>query len=547
MEKIWLNSYQLGVPHEIHAHAYSSLAHFFEEKCRQFKHRTAFINFGTRLSFSELERQSRFLASYLQNVVKLKPGSRVAVMLPNILQYPIAVFGILRAGMVIVNINVRYKAPELKQELDDSGAEGLIIFSTATPVLSSILHDIQLKTVIVTEIGDLFQCPKNIAFNLYTRFSHRKPSAIPHAITFNSALDQGKQLKFNRVDLTLDDLAFLQYTGGTTGIPKGAMLTHGSMIANILQLSAFFKPMAHDEELIVTALPLCHIFALTANCLTFLELGCANLLITDPTNIAAFIKQLSHYRFTVFVGLNTLFLHLLKHPKFAQLDFSSLHLTFAGGMPTQASIAQEWQRVTGVPIIEGYGLTEASPAVVVNPMNNTEFSSTIGVPLPSTEVSVRDDAGHELGCDVPGELWIRGPQVMLGYWCAPEETQQVLSQDGWLRTGDIVTINSTGFIRIVDRKKEMILVSGFNVYPSEIEAVIAKHPGVLEVAVIGVPDETTGEKLKAVIVKKQPNLTEQDIIDFCHPFLTRYKIPHSVEFRESLPKSMVGKVLKRAL
>lgn len=548
MEKIWLKNYHSSVPATINADAYPSLVHYFEAKCEQYKDRTAFINFGTPLSFAELEEKSRHFAAYLQESLKLAPGSRVAVMMPNLLQYPVVLFGILRAGMTVVNFNPRYTTHEVQHQLQDCGASCMIVFSYAAHILQNALEGTAVEHVLVTEIGDLFHFLKSVGFNFYLHYVKKeKPWVIPGAKSLLTALKEGQHLNFNRVDVQPSDLAFLQYTGGTTGVAKAAMLTHRNMVANTQQVIALFKSIAHQEELVVTVLPLYHIFALTANCLTFLEFGCPNLLITDPTNLKQTIAELSHHPITVFVGLNTLFNALLNSSKFADLDFSKLHLTFAGGMPTQTAVAERWQKMTGTPIIEGYGLTEASPVVSVNPMTNKDFNGTIGLPLPSTEVSVRNEAGEEVGLETPGELWVRGPQVMQGYWKKPTETAKVLMPEGWLRTGDIVTINARGFLRIIDREKDMVIVSGFNVFPSEVEDIIAQHPGVLEVGVVGVPDPVTGEKLKAVIVRKDLNLKATDIINYCRQELTGYKIPRVIEFRDSLPKSAVGKVLRKEL
>ncbi|MGB6976210.1 MAG: AMP-binding protein [Gammaproteobacteria bacterium] len=550
MEKIWLKNYPKGVQDKIDVHAYDSLVAMLEQSCQRFAERPAFSNLGTELNYRALEVQSRYFATFLQQGWGLKKGERLAIILPNLLQYPVAFFGTLRAGVVVVNVNPLYTVPELVHQLNDAGVENALILANFAHVLQEALPQTNIKRVIVTEIGDLLGTVKGTLINFFLKYVKRKvrPWQIPNTITFKQVLAQGARRILAPVDINSSDIALLQYTGGTTGVAKGAMLTHGNLVANVLQcLEYVFPKEKTTQETAIAPLPLYHIFSLTTCCLCFIPIGGLVILITDPRNLKYLIKQMIKYPFTVLMGINTLFNALLQQPKFAKLDFSKLRLAVSGGMATQAAVAENWRKLTRNTLLEGYGLTEASPVVTINPPQLTYFSGSIGLPVPATDVSVRDEQGQELPIGKSGELWVKGPQVMLGYWHNPEETRQILTEEGWLKTGDIVLMDEKGFIYLVDRKKDMIIVSGFNVYPNEVEDVIASHPGVFEVGVVGVPDSHTGEAVKAVIVKKDPALTEQDIIAYCHQRLTRYKVPKIIEFRLELPKTNVGKILRRAL
>ncbi len=550
MEKVWLNEYPEGTPHEIDLSRYRSLKEIIENSCARYRDLPAFENMGKTLTYGELDQQSRYFATYLQKVAGLSEGDRVAVMMPNLLQYPVAIFGILRAGMVVVNTNPLYTPRELRHQLTDSGASAIVILENFAYTLAKVINDTKVKTVITTEIGDLLKFPKSRLLNFAVRKIKKMVPAwdIPDTVKFRRTLNEGKWHTLDPVELGHDDLAFLQYTGGTTGVAKGAMLSHGNMVANLLQASAWLDPVTEEgRDLVVTALPLYHIFSLTANCLTFMEIGGCNLLITNPRDFAGFVKELKKHKFTAFTGVNTLFNALLNTPGFAEIDFSHLRLTLGGGMAVQRAVAEEWQRITGAPLLEAYGLTETSPAASINPLTNTEYNGSIGVPIPSTEFSIRDEQSNELPVGKVGEICIRGPQVMKGYWNRPEATAEVMFEGGWLRTGDMGRMDEQGYFFIEDRKKDMILVSGFNVYPNEIESVVVEHPGVLEAAAVGVPDERSGEAVKLFVVRKDPNLTEKQVRDFCKEQLTGYKVPRSVEFRDELPKTNVGKILRRAL
>lgn len=550
MEKIWLKSYPANVPAEINPQQVVSLVDLLEKNCQCYANNFAFSNLGTSLSYKDLETQSRHFAAYLQEVLQLKKGARVAIMLPNILQYPIVMFGILRAGLIVVNINPLYTAPELAHQLKDSGAETIVVLANFANVLEKAFPVTQVKHVIITEIGDLMGPIKSQLVNFVVKYVKKMVPTwnIPDAVTFKKVMVQGAQKTFNKVAVNAADIAYLQYTGGTTGVAKGAMLTHGNMVANILQTLTYVSAAVRQgQETVIVALPLYHIFSLTICCLAFLASGGHGILITNPRDIPNFVKELRKIPFSVLVGVNTLFNALLNNAEFRKLDFSTLHLNVAGGMAMQRAVADRWQQLTGKFILEGYGLTEASPVVSVNPTDITSFTGSIGLPLPSTDVKICDEDDNELPLGEVGELWVKGPQVMKGYWHKEEETKNVLTPDGWLKTGDIVRMDEKGFIYIVDRKKDMIIVSGFNVYPNEVEEVIASHPGVLEVGVIGVPSLQTGEAVKAFVVKKDPNLTEKEILDFVHQRLTRYKVPKIIEFKSELPKSNVGKILRRKL
>lgn len=550
MEKVWIRNYQAGVPAEINPDAYQSLVEVFAISCQQFAKRKAFTNLGSDLSYEKLEQLATCFASYLQQKLGLQKGDRVGIMLPNSLQYPVALFGTLKAGGIVVNFNPLYTADEMAHQIQDAGLKVLIVMANFANVLEEALKKVSVPHIIVTQLGDLLSWPKSMIVNFVIKNIKKlvKPWHIPGALTLKTVLAEGKSCSFSEVTVEGGDIAFLQYTGGTTGVAKGAMLTHRNMVANIEQSTAFIIPnIGSGIELVITALPMYHIFSLLANCLDFLKLGGQNVLITNPRDIPAFVKELSQYSFTAITGVNTLFNALLNNSSFASLDFSRLQLTLGGGMAVQHAVAERWQQITGKPLLEAYGLTETCPAVCINPLNLPAYNGTIGLPLPSTEVSIRNEAEEELGFDTPGELWVKGPQVMKGYWNKPEETALVLKPDGWLRTGDIATINSDGFVKIVDRAKDMIIVSGFNVYPNEIEDVIAACPQVKEVAIIGVPSAVSGESVKAFIVPQDDTVTKADIMNYCRAHLTGYKIPRLIEFRQELPKSNVGKILRRAL
>jgi long-chain acyl-CoA synthetase len=549
-QRPWLASYPPGVPATIDMHAYRSLAHVLESACERFHHRPAFANMGRTLRYADIDRLSRNFASYLRNVLKLEKGDRVAIMLPNELQYPVAIFGALRAGLTVVNTNPMYTARELRHQLHDSGASAIVVLDNFAATLAEVLHDTPLRHVITTGLGDLLGFPKAQVVNLMLRHVKKMvpPFKIAHAVRFNAALAAGARKPPPRTEITQNDIAFLQYTGGTTGVAKGAMLTHGNMVANMQQSCAWLGASAREgEEVIITAIPLYHIFALEANCLVFMRFGGLNHLITNPRDMAGFVRILKGIRFTAITGVNTLFNGLLNTPGFDKLDFSALHLTLGGGMAVQRAVAERWKKVTGVTLVEAYGLTETSPAACMNPLDLAEYNGAIGLPISSTDASIQDDNGNELGVGEVGELCIRGPQVMKGYWQRPEETAKVLGSDGWLHTGDIARMDEKGYFTIVDRKKDMILVSGFNVYPNEIEDVVAPCPGVLEVAAVGVPDEKSGEAVKLVVVRKDPALTAETIKAHCRENLTGYKLPKYIEFRDALPKTNVGKILRREL
>jgi len=548
MDKIWLKNYPQGVPAEIDIDQLPSLVDLFEQACAAYAGKVAFISMGATLTYRQLDQRSREFAGWLQSL-GLQQGDRVALMMPNLLQYPICIFGALRAGYTVVNCNPLYTARELEHQLRDSGADVIVILENFAHVLQEAMTKTPVKHVIVTSLGDMLGI-KGLLVNFVVRKIKKMvpPWSLPGSVSFKDMLHKSEGLALLPVKVGHEDIAFLQYTGGTTGVSKGAMLTHCNIIANLQQAHAWLKPvLTKGDELIVTALPLYHIFALTANCLTFLKLGASNLLITNPRDIPGFIKELKKYKFTTFTGVNTLFNALLHDPNFASLDFSHLRVALGGGMAVQKAVADKWKATTGQPLIEAYGLTETSPAATINPLNLAEYNGSIGLPISSTEVVIRNDDGIDVAPGEAGEICIRGPQVMKGYWNRPDETAKVIMADGFLKTGDVGIVDEKGFIRIVDRKKDMILVSGFNVYPNEIEAVVAMHPGVLEVAAVGVPDEKSSEAVKIFVVKKDPNLTAEDLIAHCKLNLTGYKIPKHVEFRADLPKTNVGKILRRAL
>lgn len=550
MEKIWLQSYQEGVKAQVDVCAYSSIIDVLHTSVKKFADQPSFSNFGVTLTYSETAAYVNQLTSYLQKILKLEKGDRVAIMMPNVLQYPISVFGILQAGGVVVNVNPLYTPRELAHQLKDSGATAIVVLENFAHTLEKALSQTAIKQVIVTSMGDMLGWIKGTAINFMLRKIKKlvKPFHIPNAISFRDALSQGKKQRFTPVPLTLEDLALLQYTGGTTGVAKGAMLTHGNIVANMQQAGEWIKAnLVEGKEQVVTPLPLYHIFSLTVNIMIFAKVGSKNILITNPRDIGGLIKVLKKNCVTVLTGVNTLFNALIHHHDFRSIDFSHLKLVLGGGMATQKSVAQEWKAITGVPIIDAYGLTEASPGVCANPLNNKEFTGTAGLPVSNTDIEIRDENGNELGINQVGELWVKGPQVMKGYWNMPEETAKVLDNRGFVATGDMAEINSKGYVRLVDRKKDMILVSGFNVYPNEIEDVVASMPGVLETACIGVPNEKSGEAIKLFVVKRDPALTREDIISYCRKYLTGYKVPKDIEFRDELPKSTVGKILRKDL
>lgn len=549
LNKVWLNRYPADVPAEISADRYSSLIDLFEHAAKRYADQPAFINMGQAMTFRKLEERSRAFAAYLQEGLGLKKGDRVALMMPNLLQYPIALFGILRAGMVVVNVNPLYTPRELEHQLNDSGASAIVIVSNFAHTLEKVVEKTQVKHVILTRLGDQLAPGKATLVNFVVKYIKRLVPKyhLPDAISFRSALQTGYRMQYVRPEVINDDLAFLQYTGGTTGVAKGAMLTHRNMQANLEQTKATYGSLLKEgKETVVTALPLYHIFALTVNCLLFIDLGGTNLLITNPRDIPGLVKELAKTRFTAITGVNTLFNALLNDAEFQKLDFSHLSLCAGGGMSVQKAVAERWEKLTGHYLLEGYGLTECSPLVSVNPYDIRFHSGSIGLPVPSTDIKLVDEQGDEVGEGEPGELCIKGPQVMLGYWQHPAATDDVL-KNGWLHSGDIVTVDHEGFIRIVDRKKDMILVSGFNVYPNEIEDVLMLHHKVREAAAIGVPNDISGETVKICVVKKDPSLTKEELIAHCKKHLTGYKIPRIVEFREELPKTNVGKILRREL
>lgn len=548
MNKIWLKNYPPGVPAEINPAEFSSLQVLIGASCRQFADLPAYTSMGTTTTYAEYERRARNFGAWLQHTAKMRKGDRIALMLPNVLQYPIALYGALLAGLTIVNTNPLYTARELEHQLTDSGATAIVVLDNFAQTLQGVIGATKLRTVIVTGVGDQLSWPKSTAVNFVVRRIRKQVPRweIPGAIAFNEVLEQGQYAPLVPVDLAHDDIAFLQYTGGTTGVAKGAMLTHRNMIANVLQSAAWIGNEAKPgRDIVITALPLYHIFALTGNWLTFVKFGAHIILIANPRDFPAFVAELKQFRFTYISGVNTLFNALLNTPGFAEVDFSALRITLGGGMAVQRTVAEQWQRVTGNVITQAWGLTETSPAACINPFTQP-FNSSIGLPISSTEISIRNDDGEELAAGAVGEICVRGPQVMAGYWNRPDETAKVMIDD-WLRTGDIGRVDAEGFVYIEDRKKDMILVSGFNVYPNEVESVAAAHPGVLEVAAVAQPDERSGESVALFVVRKDPNLTEQQLIDFCRKELTGYKAPHHVYFRNELPKTNVGKILRRAL
>lgn len=550
MDQPWINHLPKDVPAEINVDQYSSLVDMFETAVAKYADQPAFINMGATLTYRKLEERSRAFAAYLQNELKLEKGDRVALMMPNLLQYPIALFGVLRAGMVVVNVNPLYTPRELKHQLIDSGAKAIVVVSNFARTLEEVVDQTPVKSVIITSLGDQLSAPKRTLVNFVVKYIKKLVPKydLPHALSMRDTLSRGRRMQYVKPVITNDDLAFLQYTGGTTGVSKGAMLTHRNVVANVLQADGAYSPALNDgSEFVVTALPLYHIFALTVNCLLFLHKGSQNLLITNPRDIPAFVAELKKYPFTALTGVNTLFNALVNSEDFSQLDFSRLKLSIGGGMAVQKAVADKWQNITKTRLLEGYGLTEASPLLTCCPYNLDGYNGSIGFPAPSTLIQIRDDDGNILAQGETGELFGKGPQVMKGYWQRPEETAKVIDKDGWLATGDIGYMDEQGFFYIVDRKKDMILVSGFNVFPNEVEEVVALHPKVIEVAAVGVPNDASGELVKVFVVAKDKSLTADDIIKHCRIHLTGYKVPKLVEFRNELPKTNVGKILRREL
>ena len=550
MDQPWINSLPADVPAEIDVHRYTSLLEMFEKAVNTYADQPAFVNMGATLTYRKLEERSRAFAAYLQNDLKLQRGDRVAIMMPNLLQYPIALFGVLRAGMVVVNVNPLYTPRELKHQLVDSGAKAIVVVSNFASTLEAVVDQTPVKNVIITGLGDLLSAPKRTLVNFVVKYIKRlvPKYSLPHAISMRRALRAGKKAQYVKPEVKSDDVAFLQYTGGTTGVSKGAMLSHGNIVANVLQANGAYDPLLNDgKEFVVTALPLYHIFALTVNCLLFLHKGANNLLITNPRDIPGFVAELTKTPFTALTGVNTLFNALVNSEEFKALDFSRLKLSIGGGMAVQRAVADKWQSITKTRLLEGYGLTEASPLVACCPYDLAGYNGSIGLPAPSTQIQVRGDDGQVLPQGETGELYAKGPQVMLGYWQRPEETAKVIDKDGWLATGDIGYMDEKGFFYIVDRKKDMILVSGFNVFPNEVEEVVALHPKVVEVAAVGVPHEVSGELVKIFVVAKDKSLTDKELIKHCRHHLTGYKVPKLVEFRDELPKTNVGKILRREL
>ena len=550
MDQPWINHLPEDVPAEINVEQYSSLVDMFDTAVAKYEDQPAFINMGATLTYRKLEERSRAFAAYLQNELKLEKGDRVALMMPNLLQYPIALFGVLRAGMVVVNVNPLYTPRELKHQLIDSGAKAIVVVSNFARTLEEVVDQTPVESVIITSLGDQLSAPKRTLVNFVVKYIKKLVPKydLPHALSMRDTLSTGRRMQYIKPEVTNDDLAFLQYTGGTTGVSKGAMLTHGNIVANVLQADGAYSPALNDgSEFVVTALPLYHIFALTVNCLLFLHKGSQNLLITNPRDIPGFVAELKKYPFTALTGVNTLFNALVNSDDFSQLDFSRLKLSIGGGMAVQKAVADKWQTITKTRLLEGYGLTEASPLLTCCPYNLDGYNGSIGFPAPSTLIQIRNDDGKVLAQGETGEIFGKGPQVMKGYWQRPEETAKVIDTDGWLATGDIGYMDEKGFFYIVDRKKDMILVSGFNVFPNEVEEVVALHPKVIEVAAVGVPNDASGELVKVFVVAKDKSLTAEDIIKHCRIHLTGYKVPKLVEFRDELPKTNVGKILRREL
>lgn len=549
-EGLHFKSYPAGVSRTVDLDEFRSISEVFERSVATYPERVAFINMGKSITYAELDELSRRFGAYLQSKVGLRKGDRVALMMPNVLQYPIALFGALRVGCTVVNCNPLYSPRELQHQLSDSGAAAIVVLENFAHVVAAVVDRTSVRAVLTTGVGDMLDFPLRLVTNLVVRHVRKMvpPWRIDGAVAFAKALEIGRGARWTPVATDHDDIAFLQYTGGTTGVPKGAMLTHGNIVANLQQAHAWIRSGLDERgETVVTALPLYHIFALLANCLTFMKIGASNLLITNPRDIPGLVKELARHRVTIMTGVNTLFNALLADPNFRKLDFSSWKLVLGGGMAVQRPVAERWKEVTGITLLEAYGMTETSPAVTINPIDLPAYNGSIGLPIPGTEIALRDDYGEDVAPGDCGELCVRGPQVMKGYWNRAEETAAVMTPDGYLRTGDIAMVDADGFVHIVDRKKDMINVSGFNVYPNEIEEVLTAHPGVFEAGAVGVPDERSGEAVKVVVVRSDPTLTVEELIDHCRQNLTSYKIPRYVEFRSELPKTNVGKVLRRAL
>jgi long-chain acyl-CoA synthetase len=556
MDRFWLKHYPPGVPADVNVDQYSSLVQLMEEGFAKYANRDAYAFMDRRFTFAEVERQSAAIGAWLQGL-GLARGARVAIMMPNVVQYPIALAGVLRAGYVVVNVNPLYTPRELEHQLKDSGAEAIVILENFAATLEQVIAKTSVKHVVVASIGDMLGFPKGAIVNFAVRrIKKMVPTySLPGHVRFGDALEAGAERKLTPVAVGPQDVAFLQYTGGTTGVSKGATLTHRNLIANVLQLEAWVQPALKDtsrgpvpEQLVyICALPLYHVFALTVNCLGGLRLGSLNVLIANPRDIPGFAKELAKYPFNVIPGVNTLFNALAQSPDFQKLDFSTMRIANGGGMAVQQAVAEKWIKLTGVPIVEGYGLSETSPIATSNPVVAREYNGTIGLPMPSTEIAILDDAGQPVPLGQPGEIAIRGPQVMAGYWNRPDETAKVMTPDGFFKSGDIGVMDERGYTKIVDRKKDMIIVSGFNVYPNEVEGVVAMHPGVVECAAIGVPDAKSGEAVKVFVVRKDPTLTEAALMDFCKENLTGYKKPKYIVFRDELPKTNVGKILRREL
>ena len=552
MDKVWLQSYPPGVPAEIDPDQYRSLVHLLEESFRKYADRKAFVCMDKFLTYGELDEYSKKLAAWLQSR-GLSPGARVAIMMPNVLQYPIALAAVLRAGYTVANVNPLYTPRELEHQLTDSGSEAIIVLENFAHTVQKVMGKTPLRHVVVASMGEMLGGVKGMLVNFVVRNVKKMVPefSLPNMVTFKDALAQGERMSFTPAELKADDVAFLQYTGGTTGVSKGATLTHRNVMANVLQTEAWAQPCmketAGEQVTIVCALPLYHIFALTACAMWGMRMGALNVLIVNPRDIPAFVKELGKYRFNMLPAVNTLYNALANNPEFARLDFSSLRMCNGGGMAVQKPVADKWRELTGVAIIEGYGLSETSPVATCNRADGKEFTGTIGLPVPSTDIAIMDDEGRHLAAGEIGEIAIRGPQVMAGYWNRPDETAKVMTADGFFRSGDVGIMDAGGFVKIVDRKKDMVLVSGFNVYPNELEGVIAGHPGVLECAVVGVPDEHSGEAVKVFVVKKDPGLTKEQLMEYCREQFTGYKRPKYIEFRDELPKTNVGKILRRAL
>ncbi|MCK3655640.1 long-chain-fatty-acid--CoA ligase [Pasteurellaceae bacterium Macca] len=551
MDKIWFKNYPPQAEKVLDVEPYSSLVEMFEQAVNRHPDMPAYINMGKILTYRKLEERSRAFAAYLQNELRLEKGERIALMMPNLLQYPIALFGALRAGLVVVNVNPLYTPRELEHQLNDSGAKAIVVVSNFAATLEKVVFNTEIKHVILTRMGDQLSFGKRTLVNFVVKYVKKlvPKYKLPHAVSFREALSIGKQRQYVKPTVKQDDLAFLQYTGGTTGVAKGAMLTHRNVVANVIQAKWVASPLLNSQSqdrIAVIALPLYHIFALSVNCLLFIELGVTGLLITNPRDIPGFVKELKKYRVMAITGVNTLFNALLNNENFKEVNFSRLRLCVGGGAAVQRAVAERWHTTTGCHIIEGYGMTECSPLIAATRNDSVEYSGSIGVPVPNTDIRIVDEQGNDLPQGERGELWVKGPQVMQGYWQRPEDTAEVLN-DGWMATGDIVELGEDLNLRIVDRKKDMIIVSGFNVYPNEIEDVVALHPKVNEVVVVGIPNEATGESIKVYVTKKEESLTREELRNHCRQYLTGYKIPRDIEFRDELPKSNIGKILRRVL